>query len=61
MVMNQNMKATLTATDFMTDLMRYKHGKVKNKAALLTKWREHKWSNEEMRHWALWVWKDMVG
>ena len=49
----------LTATDFLTDLMRYKQGG-KNKAELLIKWQKHKWSNDEMRHWANWQWKEMI-
>lgn len=51
----------MTATDFMTDLIRYKQGGIKDKAALLTKWRKHEWSSDAMRQWANWQWKDMVG
>ncbi len=51
----------MTATDYMSDLIRYKHGVDKDKAALLAKWRKHEWSSEEMRQWANWQWKDMVG
>jgi hypothetical protein len=49
----------LTATDFLTDLMRYKKGG-KNKAELLAKWQKHEWSNDEMRRWAKWQWKEMI-
>jgi hypothetical protein len=51
----------LTATDYLVDLIRYKQSKVKDKAALLAKWRKHEWSSETMRQWANWQWKDMVG
>lgn len=49
----------LTATDFLTDLMRHKHGSI-NKAELLKKWQKHIWSNAEMRRWANWQWKDVM-
>jgi hypothetical protein len=49
----------LTATDFLIDLMRHKHGSI-NKAELLKKWQKHQWSNDEMRHWANWQWKEMI-
>jgi hypothetical protein len=51
----------MTATDYMSDLIRYKHGVDKDKAALLAKWRKHQWSNETMRQWANWQWKEFVG
>jgi hypothetical protein len=51
----------LTATDFMTDLIAYKLSKVKDKAALLAKWRKHEWSSDAMRQWANWQWKEFVG
>jgi hypothetical protein len=51
----------LTATDFMTDLIRHRQSGSKDKAALLTKWRKHEWSNDEMRQWANWQWKEFVG
>jgi hypothetical protein len=51
----------LTATDFMTDLIRHKQSANKDKAALLTKWRKHEWSSDAMRQWANWQWKEFVG
>jgi hypothetical protein len=45
----------------MSDLIRYKHSAVKDKDALLAKWRKHQWSNEAMRQWANWQWKEFVG
>jgi hypothetical protein len=55
------MMMKLTATDFMTDLIAYKLSKVKDKAALLAKWRKHEWSSDAMRQWANWQWKEFVG
>jgi hypothetical protein len=49
----------LTATDFLTDLMRCKNGGI-SKAELLKKWQKHQWSSDEMRHWANWQWKEMI-
>jgi hypothetical protein len=45
----------------MTDLIRYKQSAIKDRTALLAKWRNHKWSSDAMRQWANWQWKDMVG
>lgn len=51
----------MTATNFLIDLMKHKRGDGQSKAALLAKWRGHKWSSDEMRQWAKWQWNEMVG
>lgn len=54
-------KTMMTATEYMTDLIRYNGSAVKDKAALLAKWRKHEWSSDTMRQWANWQWKEFVG
>jgi hypothetical protein len=60
-IMIAMMMMKLTATDFMTDLIRHNQSGNKDRAALLAKWRKHEWSSDTMRQWANWQWKEFVG
>jgi len=55
------MKLQRNATEFLCDLIRYKDSKVKDKASLQAKWRGHVWPSNELRDWAVWNWREMVG
>jgi hypothetical protein len=47
----------LTATDFLTDLLRYKDNRM-TKAEITKRWKGQQWSNPELRAWALWNWRE---
>ena len=51
-----NMK---TATDYLTDLLRYKDSKM-TKTELNERWKVHRWSTEGLADWARFYWLENV-
>jgi hypothetical protein len=48
-----------TATDFLTDLLRYKDNRM-TKAEITKRWKGHSWSTEGLTKWARFYWMENV-
>jgi hypothetical protein len=58
------MPKILTATDLLTDLIKYQKAppdmKQSIKHQLTNDWRGKQWLSEEMREWAKWAWQEAM-